>query len=119
MTVDTNQKNTAPPAAADASCCVRVPVMPLGREEAQARAELLKAVADPARLQIISMLRQAPDRAACVCDLTAALALRQSTVSHHLRVLTAAGLVTASKRGYWTWYALDPQQLAEVAAVLR
>jgi len=79
---------------------------------------LLKAVADPARLQILALLRSLPDCEACVCDLTEPLGLSQPTVSHHLKVLAKAGLVSSEKRGYWTWYRVLPTRLGELSAVL-
>ena len=78
----------------------------------------MKAVADPTRLQLLSMLRAADQCQACVCDLTEPLGLSQPTVSHHLKVLTDAGLVSREKRGYWTWYSLVPSRLSELSRVL-
>lgn len=89
----------------------------LTRSEAEASATLLKAVADPARLQLLSVLRNAASGEACVCDLTPTLDLSQPTVSHHLKVLTEAGLVSREKRGTWAWYRVVPERLAEVASI--
>ncbi|WP_329212340.1 ArsR/SmtB family transcription factor [Streptomyces sp. NBC_01708] len=69
-------------------------------------ARALKAVADPTRLQMLSMLLAAPDGEACVCDLTAPLEQQQPTISYHLKVLADAGLVTKQKRGTWIWYSV-------------
>jgi len=96
----------------DISACGPNPAgAPLDRTAAESMASLLKAVADPARLQLLSMLKQAANQEACVCDLTAPLGLSQPTVSHHLKVLTDAGLVTRERRGSWAWFTLVPAQL--------
>jgi ArsR family transcriptional regulator len=78
---------------------------------------LLKAVGDPARLQILHLLRAAGGPV-CVCDLTAALDVGQPTVSHHLARLKEAGLVTSQKRGVWAYYALRPDLPPDVLSVL-
>ncbi|MDF2145508.1 metalloregulator ArsR/SmtB family transcription factor [Knoellia sp. p5-6-4] len=92
---------------------------PLQRAEAEATAALLKAVADPVRLQLLSIIRSAEGSEACVCDLTAAVGLSQPTVSHHLRVLTDAGLLHRERRGTWAWFRLVPERLDDVAAIFR
>lgn len=99
-------------------CCPDGLTAPITRETAEELAHLLKAVADPARLQLLSLIRSADGSEACVCDLTEAVGLTQATVSHHLRVLTEAGLLTRQKRGYWAWYTLVPARLSELAAAL-
>lgn len=105
-------------ASAGPDCCPGGLAEPIDRATAEALARLLKAVADPARLQLLALLRSREGREACVCDLTEPLGLSQPTVSHHLRVLVEAGVLTREKRGYWTWYAIVPSRLAELAAVL-
>lgn len=90
-------------------------VMP--RHRAEATAALLKAVADPVRLQLLSLIRAAKDHEACVCDLTPAVGLSQPTVSHHLKVLTEAGLLTRERRGTWAWFQLVPSRLDDLAAI--
>ncbi len=105
------------PATTGPTCCPSGIATPLDRESATDLADLLKAVADPARLQIVSLLRAAPDCASCVCDITEATGLSQSTVSHHLKVLLDAGIVDREKRGYWTWYSLKSTRLSELGAV--
>ena len=105
-------------AMAGPACCPSGLAAPIGRETAIDLARLLKAVADPARLQLLSQLRSRENCEACVCDLTEPLGLSQSTVSHHLKVLADAGIVRGEKRGYWTWYSVVPSRLTELAAVL-
>jgi len=100
------------------ACCPTGLAEPIDRDTAEELARLLKAVADPARLQLLSVVRSHDNSEACVCDLTEALGLSQPTVSHHLKVLVDAGLLTKEKRGYWSWYSLVPTRLSELAAVL-
>ena len=90
---------------------------PLTRRDADELATLLKAVADPVRLQLLSIIRTATPQEACVCDLTGAVNLSQPTVSHHLKVLTEAGLLTRERRGSWAWFSLVPQRLADIASI--
>ena len=80
--------------------------------------ELLKALADPARLRLLSLIQSATDGEACVCDLTAPLGLSQPTVSHHLRILTEADLLEREKRGVWAYYRLVPSAIATSADLL-
>jgi ArsR family transcriptional regulator len=91
----------------------------LSREAAQASATLLKAVADPVRLQLLSAIRATDAGEACVCDLTDLVGLAQPTVSHHLKVLVEAGLLEREKRGTWAWFRLVPTRIDDVAAIFR
>lgn len=91
---------------------------PIDRATAESMALLLKAVADPARLQLIALLRASADQEACVCDLTDALGLSQPTVSHHLKVLTDAGLLARERRGSWAWFTLIPERFAQLQSFL-
>ena len=91
---------------------------PIDRVDAESMALILKAVADPARLQLLSILKYAPNQEACVCDLTAPLGLSQPTVSHHLKVLADAGLLTRERRGSWAWFSLVPLRLNELRSFL-
>jgi ArsR family transcriptional regulator len=101
------------------ACCPSGIGKPIDRKSAEALAELLRAVADPTRLQLISLIRDSDQCTACVGDLTEAVGLSQPTVSHHLRVLVEAGILSKEKDGYWTWYTLQMDRLGELAAVLR
>jgi ArsR family transcriptional regulator len=85
--------------------------------EAQRLARVMKALADPTRLRLVSLVT-AHGGEACVCDLTEPVGLSQPTVSHHLKVLVDAGLMTREQRGVWAYYALVPGALDAVAAVL-
>jgi len=101
------------------ACCPSGLAEPLDRPTAEALAVLLKAVADPARLQLLALIRAAEGGEACACDLVSPLGLSQPTVSHHLKVLVDAGLVSRDKRGTWAWYSVVPDRLDEIAAVFR
>lgn len=95
-----------------AKCCSGLGSAPLARDEAEALTVVLKAVADPVRLQILSIVRCSPAREVCAFDLPKPLGVSQPTVSHHLKVLTDAGLLTRERRGQWAWFALVPERLA-------
>ncbi len=88
----------------------------LARQEAERRAALLKAVSDPIRLQLLSIIRDSPNAEACVCDMTDSVEVSQPTVSHHLRVLTDAGLLTRERRGTWAWFSLVPDRFNELGS---
>ncbi len=90
----------------------------LSDEEAQRLGRALKAIADPARLRLISLIQAQPDGEACVCHLTEPLGLSQPTVSHHLKVLLQAGLVERDQRGSWAYYRVAPEPLAALRDVL-
>ncbi|TFD81578.1 ArsR/SmtB family transcription factor [Cryobacterium fucosi] len=109
---------TAPAGPADAACCAPATRGAIGPEAAEKLARSLKALADPARLRLVSMVAAHADAEACVCDLTEPLGLSQPTVSHHLRVLVEAGLLTRDKRGTWAYYRLVPGALDSLAALL-
>ncbi len=103
---------------ADQACCAPITTELLSQDQAVLLAARLKALADPARLRLVSLLAAAPDGEACVCDLTEPLGLAQPTVSHHLKVLHDAGLLTREKRATWAYYSVAPRALAAVADVL-
>lgn len=96
-------------AVAPAVTCAPTMAPPaLDAEAAQSLARTLKAVADPARLRLLSIVAASTDGAVCVCDLTDPVGLSQPTVSHHLRVLVEAGLLAREKRGSWAYFSLVP-----------
>lgn len=102
-----------------APCCAPLQRAPLSAADAASLARILRALADPARLQLVSMVAAHEEGEACVCELTGPLGLTQPTVSHHLRVLVEAGLLSRDKRGKWAYYALVPGALDAVTALLR
>jgi ArsR family transcriptional regulator len=87
---------------------------PLDEESAARLAALLRVLADPGRLRILSLIHSQPTHEACVCHLTDSLELSQPTVSHHLRVLFEAGLVERERRGNWVYYRTVPHVFAEL-----
>src|SRR5205814_4135282 len=91
---------------------------PIDRADAARLAGVLKALADPARLRLLSLIQASPDGEACVCDLTAPIGLSQPTVSHHLRILTESGLLEREKRGVWAYYRLVPSAIQSIADLL-
>ena len=97
-------------------CCTPIGEAPLSEDQAVDLARRLKALADPARLRLLSIILASPDGEACTCDLIEPLGLSQPTVSHHLKKLAETGLVTGEKRGVWTYYSVEPAALAAVAA---
>ena len=90
----------------------------LERAQADELAGALRVLADPARLRLLSLIQSQPSGEACVCRLTEPLGLSQPTVSHHLKVLLDAGLVTREQRGSWAYYSVVPEPLAALRALL-
>jgi ArsR family transcriptional regulator len=101
------------------SCCTPLLATPLDAAEAEAMASLLKALADPVRLQLLSLIATAPDGEVCVCDLVAPVGRSQPTVSHHLAVLVDAGVLARDKRGRWAWFRVVPERLDTVRDLFR
>lgn len=101
-----------------AACCAPLTRDPISQSQAEDLSRSLKAIADPARLRLISIIAASEGEEACVCDLTDALNVGQPTVSHHLKVLADAGFVTRSKRGTWAYYTLVPGALDSVSRLL-
>jgi ArsR family transcriptional regulator len=95
-----------------------VPLSPMARDEAERIARVFKAVSDATRLQLLDMIHSSPGGEACVGDLTAPLGLSQPTVSHHLKVLVDAGLLTRDKRGVWVWFSIAPDRLDAIRSLL-
>ena len=91
---------------------------PLSRAQADGLAATFKALADPVRLRLLSLIASHAGGEACVCDLTAAFELTGPTISHHLRVLREAGLVTSERRATWVYYRADPAALQRLSSVL-
>jgi ArsR family transcriptional regulator len=100
------------------SCCPPVLQGRLRKTHAVELAEAFKAIADPARLQLLSFIAAQPEGEACVCYLMKPLGLSQPTVSHHLRVLFEAGLLERERRGTWVFYRIVPERLAELRDAL-
>jgi ArsR family transcriptional regulator len=93
------------------ACCSPLAHQPMGEEQAGQVAPLLKALADPVRLRLMSLVLSHEGGEACVCDLNDAFDLSQPTISHHLKVLHEAGLLGREKRGVWVYYQARPEAL--------
>jgi ArsR family transcriptional regulator len=100
------------------ACCSPLVQEPLSLEHAESIAPLLKALADPVRLRLLSLVASRAGQEACVCDLNEAFDLSQPTISHHLKVLHEVGLLDRSKRGVWVYYRAKPEALASLGALL-
>ena len=109
------QPGRAPPQV----CCAPLLREPITASQAADLARLLKALADPTRLRLVSMVAAHDGGEACVCDLTEPLGLTQPTISHHLKILVEAGIFTRDKRGVWAYYSLVPSALSALSAVLQ
>jgi ArsR family transcriptional regulator len=101
-----------------AACCPPLTLQPLSAEQAERVAPLLKALADPVRLRLLSLVASHADGEACVCDLNDAFDLSQPTISHHLKVLHEVGLLDRTKRGVWVYYAVRADALADLGALI-
>jgi ArsR family transcriptional regulator, arsenate/arsenite/antimonite-responsive transcriptional repressor len=101
-----------------AACCPPLSSEPLSSEQAEQVAPLLKALADPVRLRLMSLVASHPGGEACVCDLAGAFDLSQPTISHHLKVLHEAGLLDRDKRGVWVYYRARAGALASLGALI-
>jgi ArsR family transcriptional regulator, arsenate/arsenite/antimonite-responsive transcriptional repressor len=101
-----------------AACCPPLSREPLSAEQAAQVAPLLKALADPVRLRLMSLIASHPGGEACVCDLNDAFDLSQPTISHHLKVLHEAGLLEREKRGVWVYYRAHIQALASLGTLI-
>ncbi len=109
---------TATPLTLLEDCCSPVLGQVITATEAEWLAGSLKAIADPVRLRLISLVAAHADAEACVCDLTAPVGLSQPTVSHHLKVLVDAGILTREQRGRWAYYRLVPDSLDTIARLI-
>lgn len=102
----------------DPTCCKSAQKPALSAAEARQRALVFKALADPNRLRLLSIVKAGKSGGACVCDLTEPLDLGQPTVSHHLKILVDAGLLHREKRGTWAYFSLVPGALDHAAGLL-
>src|ERR1700729_3705947 len=108
------------PVAGPAGECCGSPLTgePLSAAEAGELSVLFKALADPARLRLVSLIASHEGGEACVCDLTGAFDLTAPTISHHLKVLREAGLIGSQRRGTWVYYWINPEVLGRLSAML-
>lgn len=101
------------------ACCAPISEEVLSEDDAESLAAALKVLADPVRLRLLSLIATTEGGEGCACNLVEPLGRSQPTVSHHLSVLTDAGLLQREKRGKWAWYRVDHSRLAVLWAALR
>lgn len=99
-------------------CCSPTTGDPLSQQQAGELASVFKALGDPVRLRLLSLIAAHAGGEACVCDLTGAFQLSGPTISHHLKVLREAGAITGERRGTWIYYRVQPETLQQLSAVL-
>jgi ArsR family transcriptional regulator, arsenate/arsenite/antimonite-responsive transcriptional repressor len=99
-------------------CCAPLARDPLNAEQAVELSRLFKALGDPARLRLVSLIASQESGEACVCELTEGFDLTGPTISHHLKVLREAGLISGERRGTWVYYRVDPNALHRLSEVL-
>lgn len=99
------------------ACCEPLATAPLAVDQAELMARTFKALGDPVRLRLLSLITSAGGEV-CVCDLTTAFDLTQATISHHLKVLREAGLVDSERRGTWVFYRSRPEVFRQLSALL-
>jgi ArsR family transcriptional regulator len=103
--------------AQDLACCAPLVRQPLDRIEAAELASVLKALGDPVRLRLLSLIGAHEGGEACVCELLDAFELTPPTISHHLKVLRKAGLIDSERRGTWVYYWVRPEAIARLGAL--
>ncbi|MDQ0642588.1 ArsR/SmtB family transcription factor [Microbacterium murale] len=101
------------------ACCVPRITSSLTAEDAERVAKVFKALGDPTRVRLMSLIAAGEGGEACICDLTEPVGLSQGTVSHHMKLLADAGLVTREQRGKWAYFALNDGALDAAADALR
>jgi ArsR family transcriptional regulator len=102
----------------DASCCSDLTSAPLSEDQAVELAAVFKALGDPVRLRLLSMIASRAGGEMCVCELTPAFELSQPTISHHLKLLRQAKLIDCERRGTWVYYWLVPETTDKLASLL-
>jgi ArsR family transcriptional regulator, arsenate/arsenite/antimonite-responsive transcriptional repressor len=102
----------------DPMCCTPLVAEPVSATEAEQMSVLFKAIADPVRLRLVSLIASHEGGEACVCELTGAFELTGPTISHHLKTLRESGLIGSERRGTWVYYWINPGVLARMSALL-
>ncbi|MFP5022429.1 ArsR/SmtB family transcription factor [Pseudonocardia phyllosphaerae] len=110
--------NQGPDGTDPAECCSPLVREPLTAAQAAELARSFKAMGDPVRLRLLSLIASHAGGEACVCDLTGVFALSGPTISHHLKVLREAGLVSGERRGTWIYYRVRPEVLERLSGLL-
>lgn len=111
-------KQSLPVLLTEGACCAPLSRATISADDAAELSPAFKALGDPARLRLISMIASSPGGEICVCDLTPAFELSGPTISHHLRVLREAGLIEGDRRGTWVYYRPVRSRLAALSALL-
>jgi ArsR family transcriptional regulator len=101
------------------ACCPALGVAALGEAQAADLAAMFKALGDPVRLRLLSLIASHPGGEACVCEISATFDVSQPTISHHLKLLRSAGLLDCERRGTWVYYWVIPSTLQQLSSVLR
>ncbi len=99
-------------------CCPSVLAAPLDAVDADELASGFSALSDPVRLRVLSILAASPEGEVCVCEFVGPLGKSQPTISHHMKILSEAGLVRGDRRGKWVWYSLDRARLAQLRTAI-
>ena len=100
-------------------CCPALTVAALDQQQAMRLAPMFKALADPVRLRLLSLVASHPGGQACVCDISTTFDVSQPTISHHLKVLRSVGLLDCERRGTWVYYWVIPAALQQLSSVLQ
>jgi ArsR family transcriptional regulator len=116
--VPTASTAVGPTVSAVTACCTPVTGGLLDDAAAAAMARVFKALGDPTRVRLLSLIAASEGGEACICDLTAPVRLSQPTVSHHMKLLVEAGLITREQRGKWAYYRIVDQTLTAVSQAL-
>lgn len=101
-----------------AACCSPMTGGVVSDQAAATLARMFKALGDPSRVKLVSLIAAAPNGEACICDMTGPVGLSQPTISHHMKLLVEAGLATREQRGKWAYYSLVPGMLGSLATAL-
>jgi ArsR family transcriptional regulator len=99
-------------------CCPALAAAPLGESQSAELAAMFKALGDPVRLRLLSLIASHPGGEACVCEISATFDVSQPTISHHLKLLRSAGLLDCERRGTWVYYWVIPSALQQLSSVL-
>lgn len=113
-----NSVATASLAPADPTCCGSASTEVVAPAHAERVAQVFKALGDPTRVTLLSLIATSPDGEACICDLTGPVGLSQPTVSHHMKQLSDAGLVTREQRGKWAHFRVVPAAIDDLTSAL-
>jgi ArsR family transcriptional regulator, arsenate/arsenite/antimonite-responsive transcriptional repressor len=118
MLVSMSTAATTTTTSAAATCCSPLTAGVLDADAAESLARMFKALGDPARVRLLSLIAASDDGEACICDLTAPVGLSQPTVSHHMRLLAEAGLVSREQRGKWAYFRVVDHTLNAISQAL-